>query len=829
MLELSKGTQLAGRYTLDRRLGGGGEAQLWLAKDRLTAASVALKISHSGEDPGSTQIAERLRREWQTHIRLMHAHIVRVFEFHRHDEFSFYSQQFIDGPDISVVSGMSLDKILAPIGLLADALRYVHGKDLVHRDIKASNVLLDHNGAPYLSDFGVASAAGQRASGGSPVAQSPQSLAGQVAQPADDVFALGGLIYELISGRPPYSSADLAAEIVDKVPETILAADGSRLPAAVQDLLARMLSKDADERPAAKTVADELRAAGFEPGPASISVGARSIVVDEVIETVESIHPVRSSVHETLPEIDAPADGISTRTMGISLVVLLALLLVVIFVLPDNGSEDSDQVADMSVPEAIAESRAEIVADDFGGSVGDDLAGDLGEKTALPTEQMRDRSDTNLPTRTLGDDKITFNENAADYSGLDEEARARFETELMLGELLAAFEVLESRGVERWAAVEYLHAKDLYARGDTAYLERDFATANALYVGAIAALEPLFDRIEPTFEKAFAGAVLAFDAGDRLEALRLFDLAVAITPNHPGALAGYERAKNLEAVLGLMDQGRDYEKNLELEAAYTSYAQAVELDELWLPAQEGLARVEQIRTKMAFDLRMTEGFDAISTEDYLAARAAFRMAKQLMPKSVEPADGLLQVDQGIRLDNIQILEQEALTLEQDEHWEAVVTTYQELLKVDSTLLFALDGLQQARDMVGLHEKLEKFIEKPVRLSIPAVMQDATGLVVGVTVRSQIGPRLAAQRDELSRLLKRAVTPLIVPLLSDNVTQVSIYRVGRLGNFMRKEVRLRPGTYVAVGIRPGYRDVRREFRVAPELVMEPVIVRCEEQI
>ncbi len=817
MPELSKGTQLADRYTLDRRLGGDGEAQLWLAKDRLTAASVTLKICRVDKESGSTQTADRLRREWQTHIRLMHAHIVRVFEFHSEDEYAFYSQQFIDGPDINAVSGMPLDEILAPVGLLADALRYVHGKGMVHRDVKASNVLLDRNGVPYLSDFGVAGAAGQQAAGGSLIAQSPQSLAGQPAQPADDIFALGGLIYELITGRSPYSAAAIAADISDKLPEPMLAADGSSIPAALRDLLALMLDKDAAKRPSAKTVTDELRAAGFAPGPARITPGALSPVVDEVIETVDSIHPVRRPEHDSAPVGELPADGISAKTMGISLFVLLALLFGVIFVLPDNGTDEDEQAAATSVPETALDSSMEV------------FAGDPGEESALPVEQRRVREETNLPTRTLGDDKITFNENAADYSGLDAEGRARFEVELTLGELLAAFEVLESRGVERWAAVEYRHAKELYAQGDKAYLEKEFAIADAQYLGALATIESLYDRIEPTFEKAFGDATLAFDAGDRLEALRLFDLAVAITPNHPGAVAGYERARNLEAVLNLTGQGLDYEKDLELEAAQRSFEQAIELDSLWLPAQEGLVRVQQIRTKMSFDQRMTEGFGAITAEDYLAARAAFRMAKQLMPKSTEPADGLLQVDQGIRLDNIRILEQEATTLERDEHWEAVASTYQEILKVDSTLSFALDGLQRARDMVVLHKQLDKYIEKPDRLSVPSVMQEATSLVVDITIRSEVGPRLAAQRDELSRLLKRAATPLTVPLLSDNVTQVSIHRVGRLGNFIRKEVKLRPGTYVVVGVRPGYRDVRMEFRVAPELEMEPVIVRCEEQI
>ena len=817
MLELIKGTQLADRYTLDRRLGGGGEAQLWLAKDRLTAAFVTLKVSQGSEASGGAQIDDRLRREWQTQIRLMHAHIVRVFEFHSEDGVAFYSQQFIDGPDLRAVAGMPLDKILAPIGLLADALRYVHGKGIVHRDVKASNVLLDHNGAPYLSDFGVAGAAGQSAAGGSLIAQSPQSLAGQASQPADDIFALGGLIYELVTGQPPYSSAAIAADISNKVPGPMRAADGSSIPAALQDLVARMLDKDASKRPSAMTVTDELRAAGFEPGSASIAAGTRSSVVDEVIETVESIHPTRRTGDETALKVELPAGGIGTKTLGLSLLLLLSILLAVIFVLPDNGNEDVKQTAGTSVPETAADLQTEVLADDFG------------EESSLPIERRAARSETILPTRTLGDDDISFNENAADYSGLDEQGRARFVAELTLGELLSAFEVLQARGVERWAVVEIRQAKELYAQGDKAYLEKDFATADAQYLGALAIIEPLYDRIEPTFQKAYADATIAFDAGDRLEALRWFELALAITPNHPGALAGYERARNLEAVLRLTDQGLDYEKDLELAAAQRSFEQAIELDSLWQPAQEGLDRVRQIRNKMTFDQRMTEGFEAIAAEDFLAARAAFRMAEQLIPSSTEPADGLLQVDQGIRLDSIRILEQEAVTLEHDEHWEAVATTYQEILKVDSTLSFAQDGLRQASGMVVLHQQLDKYIEEPDRLSVPSVMEKATRLVVEITIRPQVGPRLAAQRDDLSRLLKRAATPLIVPLLSDNVTQVSIHRVGRLGNFMRKEVRLRPGTYVVVGVRPGYRDVRMEFRVAPELEMEPLVIRCEEQI
>lgn len=810
MLDLSKGTLLAERYTLDRRLGGGGEAETWLAKDRLTGASVALKIA--GEESGAS---ERLRAEWQTNIRLMHAHIVRVFEFHGDSDNAFYAQQYIDGPDLSALAGKPPDQVLAPIALIVGALRYAHGKGVVHRDIKASNILLDRNGAPYLSDFGVSSSVGEHKSGGSLIAQSPQSLAGEAAQPADDIFALGGLIYELVSGHSPYSSAETASDIETITPEPLTAMDGSIVPEPLRQLVASMLEKDAAKRPTAEKLEADLLAAGFAPGPARVKFAAREAVSDEPVQTVASIHPASPTRAATEATTPMPAPGISSKALGIALGVLLILLLGVVFLLPKAVTTTEDSVTSRPVPEdpgSDGERERDIQGE------GDPLLGD-----------GRARRDYAPETRGIDGEEILFNENEADYSGLDEVGRARFNAEAILGELLSNFETLEQRGVMRWAAAPFLRAKEHYSNGDKAYLERDYILAESQYRDAISVLEPLFDQIEPEFQTALGGAKAAFEAGDWPEALRLYELAVAITANHPEARAGYTRIKNLENVLRLVDQGLEYEEDLELEAAEASFEQAVTIDPAWAPAADGLARVRRTRLEMEFDQRMSEGLDALASGDYLAARAAFRMAERLIPESPEPADGLLQVDQGLRLDDISVLEQEASSLEHDEHWEAAASTYEEILKVDGNLSFAIDGLSHAREMSALHKRLDEYVSDPDKLSVPSVQKKATLLVVEITRMPEIGPRLAGQRDELSRLLKRAVTPIPVALVSDNLTSVSVYRVGNLGSFTSRQLELRPGTYVAVGIRPGFRDVRREFRVAPEIEMQPVVVRCEEQI
>lgn len=783
MQDLSRGQELANRYTLVRKLGSGGVAQAWLARDRVTRTNVALKILVS-----DNVTTESFRSDWHTAIRLVHAHIARVFEFHEEDP-PFYSMQFIAGPDISALAGAPLEHLLPVVGLVADALRYAHGREVVHRDIKAANVLLDANAAPYLIDFGAAATAGDAAVGGSLIAASPQSLAGEAVQSADDIFALGGLMYELISGVSPYSSADPGRDIVSGEPAPLRSASGEDVPEPIRQLIGRMLDKEADRRPDAGAVVEALRAAGFAPAPAPLQyVDTVAAADDEVIafDDLPQRVPRASRVREQQAETDS--SGISPRWLGAALAVLIAVLLGVVFLLPNT--------VQVEPTESVAQ------------------------------EPVQAEGTDEADTKERGP---AFSENVEDMSGRDERVQSRASTETVLGELLSKFETLEKRAVQRWGGLRFRRAQEVYAAGDAAYLERDYALASEKYREAIDIVEPLLGQVDAEFSKAFDAGMQALENGDTVEALHHLELAVAISSGHAGAQAGLKRARNLDTVLSLTDQGIALEKNLELEAARQSFGRAIELDPEWQPARTGHERVLATINQMEFDQRMSEGLDALGAGDYASARAAFRMAQKLQPASREPGDGLMQVDQGIRLQRIASLERQAESEQAAEEWEAATESYEAILEIDSNLSFAQEGLAHAQQMTALHEKLAEYMDDPDKLSAQSTMNRATRLVVEITRMGDIGPRLADERDQLSQLLKRAATPVPVQLVSDNLTDVSIYKVGKLGSFEARELNLRPGTYVATGSRPGYRDVRLEFRVAPENDPEPIVVRCEETI
>ncbi len=117
---------------------------------------------------------------------------------------------------------------------------------------------------------------------------------------------------------------------------------------------------------------------------------------------------------------------------------------------------------------------------------------------------------------------------------------------------------------------------------------------------------------------------------------------------------------------------------------------------------------------------------------------------------------------------------------------------------------------------------DKFNEQPIWQRANQVLMYAQSI-------EQPGPILAGQISQLAELLEIAATPVPVRFESDNLTNVVVYKVGNLGTFVQRTLRLRPGTYVAVGSRDGYRDIRQDFRVAPGGQTPPVVLRCEDPI
>ena len=265
MVELTPGLELGARFVLMRRLGRGGTAEVWLADDRARGVQVALKIlNEEGSHPFSEKdshanAASRLKG-------CDPSLFVPVDEVLQIDGGTALVMEYLPGGDLGQFRGRSFADWGTHADQVAAALEAMHAQGLVHRDLKCANVLIDGAGCARLSDFALTVEAGARApDGGSPYNASPQQLRGDPAQPADDLYAFGALLYELIAGHPPYYP-EITRDRVLHEPVPPLVPRGI-VPVGVRELALRLLAKSPRERPAsASDVRVRLAAAASGEG-----------------------------------------------------------------------------------------------------------------------------------------------------------------------------------------------------------------------------------------------------------------------------------------------------------------------------------------------------------------------------------------------------------------------------------------------------------------------------------------------------------------------------------------------------------------------------------
>ena len=248
------------RYSIERELGRGGMATVYLARDLRHGNRVALKVLTP--DFASVVGGERFTREIRITAGLQHPHILPVFDSGEVDGLPYYVMPFVDGPTIEqkirLDGAMPSHDALEIACEVADALQHAHAQGFVHRDIKPSNILLAH-GHAVVADFGVArtvEAASEQnltrtgIAVGTAAYMSPEQAAGEQVDGRSDIYSLGCVLYEMISGHPPFMAATpralMAKHWREQVPP-LMTANGPARP-SVDALVRKALAKSASER-----------------------------------------------------------------------------------------------------------------------------------------------------------------------------------------------------------------------------------------------------------------------------------------------------------------------------------------------------------------------------------------------------------------------------------------------------------------------------------------------------------------------------------------------------------------------------------------------------
>ena len=705
---------------------------------------------------------------------------------------------------------------------VAQALEHAHGRGVIHRDLKPGNVLLDARGAVKLADFGIAGtvlATGfDTARGLSPFTASPQQLRGEPPTPADDIYGLGALAYELLSGYPPhYPQFDAHKVQREPVPELVPAA---QMPPQLGALIARMLQKDAAARPASMREVIE---------------GLDSALNDTLTFEFETAEPPR----EAGPAERTGRHAVLSASLPTTPPTMPGGL-------PPPGVLDGQSLwEEMRLSPTPALGRLEPMRSGRSGAlivIGVLAAAALAAFYWLPRHagwppSSWSRADHVAPATAPTD-------------------AARTALRAQRAEYDRRQAALEARGAESWGGADFATAAGRAAESVGAHDAGNLALARQRLTEAL----QLLDAVERAAPAAFAAQLdagnRALNAGQQDLAAQAFDLAHRIDPQDARATAGEARSRRLTGVSPLLADAQSAQAAHQYARAAQDYTQALELDPKNAQARSGLAQAQAAVGDDNYARAAGEGFAALGAGRLAEARAAFERARSIRPNGPEALDGLKRVNaaDGGRnsasrpvsagagssvvnagtapasssVDSLASMRTHAEQLEAQERWDEAAALYAAALREDGSLAFAQAGRARAAGRARLDHALQALLDDPDRLATPEVRNQASALLDTAQATTPSGPVLRSQIARLQILLPDFYKPVHVYLVSDGVTQVAILSVGSFGSFERRDIELKPGTYTVLGSRVGYRDVRREITIAPGET-QTVSVSCYEPI
>jgi serine/threonine protein kinase len=374
------GTEIAG-YRITSLIGRGGMAVVYCAKDMRLGRKVALKLL-SPQLADNEQFRQRFIRESQLAASLDHPNIIPIYEAGQADGQLFIAMRYVQGSDVKALMAqqggqLPVEWVVQLFSQIGDALDAAHRAGLVHRDVKPANVLVaagehtrpTHGDHAYLTDFGVTKRTSEMSGGltgtgnflGTVDYVSPEQIQGKPVAPTTDIYALGCMLYECLTGRLPYRRDDDAALLWAHLVEPPPAVTATRpeLPVAVDAVVARAMAKDPAERyQSCAELVDELELALGVPAPVSSPETRPTAqppvpqVPEDLASTSAAAAPPPWGAAPAPAETPGPPGRRKVRTLAISAVALVVLAAALVGVILVTRGSPSRQTLAVSGPTA---------------------------------------------------------------------------------------------------------------------------------------------------------------------------------------------------------------------------------------------------------------------------------------------------------------------------------------------------------------------------------------------------------------------------------------------------------------------------------------------
>lgn len=376
--DISPGSLFDGRYRIQRRLGKGGMARVYLAEDESLDRQVAIKIleDRHSDDP---HFVERFQREARAAARLNHPNLVQIYDRAQVDGTSYIVMEYVEGETLKdlIRREAPLDPRRA-IGIAMQvlaALRVAHQAGVIHRDIKPQNILVQPDGRVKVADFGIARAGGSDMTEAGSIVGTAQYLAPEQAQgldlgPPADLYAVGVVLYEMLTGRVPFegdSAVTIAMKHVQEPPEQ-LTQRNPLVPPSLEAVVMRALAKN----PAQRYATAEEMGVDLDRVRQGLPVSDETMVIGAQTATTR-LQAAETMVAPTAmaPRMGPPPDSSDGKrtlwtVLGIVGVVILALI-VGLVVWTSTGGDDGaptteTTLAEVEVPDLVGLDREGAVA-----------------------------------------------------------------------------------------------------------------------------------------------------------------------------------------------------------------------------------------------------------------------------------------------------------------------------------------------------------------------------------------------------------------------------------------------------------------------------------